>query len=187
MMAIMYTESSAAQMTHYSQCWNRNYIPEQILQLCQWQRSFLREQLTNRQLSSLLRTINCQFSHWSHSRCQSNWHNSLLMNLTRLQTASRSSLKCSHLNSDLDYFLMNLFMKLILRTKMRSVMKLKKFWKSSRNKSKVSWKDLLMILTVLIHLAVLMNLIINFTKSTLNIITAVVTWTSTSILTMTFY
>ena len=195
MVVIMYTESSAAQMTCYSQCWNENYIPEQISQLCQWWRSFLREWSANRQLSSLLRMIiNHQFSCWSHSKCQSNWHNSLPVNLARLQTVSRSSLKCSHFNLNLNHFLMNSFMKPIWRTKMISVMKLKKFWKSSRNKSKVLSKSLsnlakilLMILAVLIHLAVLMNLIIDSVKSVLNVTVIIMRWILTLTLTLTFH
>src|SRR5947207_6599396 len=126
MMIISFTESSAAQTTHYSQCQNENYVPEQISQLHQQQRSFLREQPANRQLNSLL-MINHQFRHQSHARHQRNWCNSLSVNSARLQTASRSSLKCSCSNLNLNHFLMNLFMKLILRTKMRSVIKSKKF------------------------------------------------------------
>ncbi len=192
-MIIIYIELSAAQSMHYS-CQNENSDLEQtqqyhILQLCQQQRSFLREQSANRQSSSLSwnRTINHQSRHWPQARCQRNWRNSLSVNPARLQAASRSSLKHSHLNLNLNHFLMNLFMKSILRTKIRSVMKLKKFWKSPRNESKVLLKSLLVILAVLIHLAVLMNLITDSAKSILNIITVIMRWILTSTLTLTFH
>ena len=192
MMATAYTGSSAAQTTRYSQCQNGNYVPERIPQLHQQRRSFLREQLANRQLSSLLRMTNHQSRCQPQARRQRNWRNSLPVNPARLQAASRSSLECSHSNSNLDHFLMNLTDQIITRkpiqmTKMRSAMKSKKFWKSPRNKSKVSLKSLLVILAVLIHLAVLMNLIINLAKSILNVTAAVMRWILTLILTMTFH
>ena len=136
--------------------------------------------------------INCQFRHQSQARYQKNWHNSLLMNLIKFLTVSKSSLKCSYSNSDLNHFLMNLTDQIIIRKsiqmiKIKLMMKSKKFWKSSRNKLKISWKNLLMILVVFIHLAILMNLIIDFTKNVLNVITAVMRWILILILILIFH